>query len=141
MTTVEAPDNAARIKRISSRPLQTAASRFPYETPNKGRGLFAWLSGENIVIWTIAILLGNAIGRLVNSFFEDVFDPIVRTALHDPDNKHPTVKIFGVNMRIRALFMTILQFIVIMLIAYLLSQHGKYDPGNFVNRSNVPEVE
>lgn len=120
--------------KVSSLPLQSAASRYPYEAEKQNRGFFAWLSGENIIIWTIAILLGNAIGRLVNSFFEDVFDPIIRTALHDPDNKRPTVKIFGVDMRVRALFMTILQFIVILLIAYLLSQHGRYDPGHFTTK-------
>lgn len=129
--------SSAVTSRVSAQPLQSIASRFPYETEKQTRGFFAWLTGENIIIWTIAILLGNAIGRLVNSFFEDIFDPIIRTALNDPDNKRPTVKILGVNMRLRALFVTILQFIVILLIAYLLSQHGRYDPGRFETRAKT----
>lgn len=124
-------------QRISTQPLQSYQSRFPYETENRHRGFLTWVQGDRVIIWTIAILLGNAIGRVVNSFFEDVFDPVLRTALNDPSNKNPTTRILGVNVRLRSIFMALLQFIMIMIIAYLLSRRGSKDPGRFTTRNTV----
>lgn len=106
---------------------------FPYATSDKKvtRGIWAWLRGDRVMIWVVALLIGQAIARIVSSLMEDVLEPIFNRAFNDPDNEHPTVSIFGAKIRVRHFLMALFQFILIIVIAYAFSSRGAFDPAFF----------
>lgn len=105
---------------------------FPYSTDGPpARGIWAWLRGDRVMIWVVALLIGQAIARIVAALMEDVLEPIFNRAFNDPDNEHPTVSIFGAKIRVRHFLVALFQFLFIVIIAYAFSNRGAYDPAFF----------
>lgn len=122
--------NKSQAKTVSGA-IETPA-RYPHEEPySRNRGLFAWIRGEKVLIWTIALLLGQAIGKIINSLMDDIVEPAFNRAFGDPENKSPTVNVLGAKLRLRHFVVAIIQFLIIITIAYALSGSGRSEPGYY----------
>lgn len=107
-------------------------TRYPYEEPyTHNRGLFAWIKGEKVLIWTIALLLGQAIARIITALMDDIVEPSFNRAFGDPDNKSPTVSVLGAKLKLRHFIVAIIQFLIIITIAYALSGSGRHEPAYY----------
>ena len=122
-------DNSASEKR----------NRYPVSTSESGgtgvvdqeKSIFGWLRADKVLVWTIALLLGHAIARLVNSLMEDVIEPAFNAAFHDPANEKPATTILGAKIKLRHFIVAIIQFILIIVIAYALSGNGRREPAYY----------
>lgn len=112
----------------------TVHDPFPYSTERPiERNVLSWIRGERVVVWLVALLLGQAITRIVASLTEDVIEPMFNRAFNDPDNERPAINILGAKIRFRHFVMAIFQFVLIIAIAYALSDNGRYDPAYYQN--------
>jgi len=135
-TTISSDSSAPRATadRAARSDAPKAATPQPYpivEHEGARRGLWSWLRGEKVLIWTVALLLGHAIARLINALAEDVIEPAFDRAFGDPDNKRPAMNILGAKIKVRHFFVAIVQFVLIIAIAYALSNGGRRDPAHF----------
>lgn len=99
----------------------------------KRRGLIRWLRSDRVLVWTVALLLGAAIARLVNALAEDMIEPALNRAFGDPNNDKPTTNVFGANLKVRHFAIAIIQFLFIVVIAYALSKEGTYEPARYTD--------
>lgn len=107
-------------------------TRYPHAEPSKNRnGIISWLRGDRVMVWTVALLLGHAIARIINALMSDILEPAFNRAFGDPDNERPETTIFGAKIKVRHFIMAIVQFIIIISIAYALSGSGRVDPSHY----------
>jgi len=122
-----------KVQSLATKPDQSnVETRYPYEEPqSRSRGLFAWIKGEKVLIWTIALLLGQAIARIITALMDDIIEPAFNRAFGDPDNESPAVTVLGAKLKLRHFIVAIIQFLIIITIAYALSGSGRHEPAYY----------
>jgi large-conductance mechanosensitive channel len=86
------------------------------------KSLFSWLKNEKILIIVLGVMIGDAVSRVVVKFVEKVFNPMAEQVLGIDPNKQHFVEIWGAKIQSRAFLLSIIEFALIILLAYIISK-------------------
>jgi len=97
--------------------MSTSQATVPHE-----KSLWRWLKNEKVLIIVLGVIIGDAVSRLVVRFIEQVFTPLVQSALRVDPNNATYVELGGARIQARAFLVSLFEFALIILIAFLISK-------------------
>ena len=100
----------------------------------RSRGLKDWLLDERVITIVIGVMLADGVTRILGAFSENVAAPMVRALINDDGDEPHLVHVGKETLNVRRVFVTVIEFVLVVAIAYALSRW-------FIHRRNKAEEE
>lgn len=88
----------------------------------KDTSLWSWLKNEKVLIIVLGVLIADAVSRVVVRFIEQVATPLFQSAVGLDPNNVPYVLIGKAKIPMRSFLVSLFEFALVILIAYLISK-------------------
>jgi large conductance mechanosensitive channel len=93
-----------------------------------GNNFREFIEKQEIVAFTVGLIVGGAVKSVVNSFVEDIFDPFVGLFLPQSDSLDTySVEVLDSTFKIGSFLSNLIDFLVLALIVYLVFSKLKKD--------------
>lgn len=90
----------------------------------KDTSLWKWLRNEKIILIALGVLIGNAVGRLLLKFTEYIASPLLRAAFNEDPSNASYVQIGDAQLQVRAFLISLFEFALVVVLAYLLVKNS-----------------
>lgn len=82
------------------------------------------LKDFNVIGFVLGLLIANSVAEIANSFINGIIMPSIKPILDQLGNKDSTIKIAGIDIHLTEFLKSILKFLVLALIIFVLLQLG-----------------
>jgi len=84
--------------------------------------LVEWLKKEKVFVIVLAVLIGEAVGKLLMRFSEHISTPLLRLALREDPTNVSYVQLGTAKLQVRGFLVSFVEFIFIVVLAYALTR-------------------
>ena len=82
------------------------------------------LKDFNVIGFVLGLLIANSVAEIANSFIDGIIMPSIQPIINKLKSKHTSIKIGGLNLHLDKFLNSLLKFIVLSLIIFVLLQFG-----------------
>mgnify|MGYP006083867271 CR=1 FL=1 len=104
--------------------MSSAESKIITETENAVGSFYKVLKDFNVIGFVLGLLIANSVAEIANSFIDGIIMPSIKPLLDKMGSKKTTVKIGGLDIHLTQFFKSILKFLVLAIIIFILLQLG-----------------